>query len=258
MNKKYGIVLSGGKASRLFPITQFGISKQLLPVFNKPMIEFPLRTLQDMGVSDILIINADKDQQKMFKDYLGDGSQYGFRLEYIIQEKPNGIAEAFILGEEFLKDADDVILILGDNSFIGNEDFSHITSNTIFTYKVKNPSAYGVVKLDEKGLIENIIEKPLEFISEDAVTGLYYFSKKAVDIAKNITPSKRGELEIVDVIRQLNILEGVKIHKIESGFWFDCGTHEDLLDCANLVRTIEHRTSKSLGIKKPVANTPKV
>jgi glucose-1-phosphate thymidylyltransferase len=250
INKKYGVVLAGGVGTRLFPITQFGISKQLLPVYNKPMVEFPLRTLQDMGVTDILIINATLDQQKMFKEYLGDGTAYNLRLEYTIQEKPNGLAEAFIIAEDFLKYADDVILILGDNSFIGNEDFSKILPNTIFTYKVKNPSAYGVVKTNELGKLDIIVEKPKDFISDDAVVGLYYLSTKAINIAKNLKPSARGELEIVDVIRELDKSEGIKIHRIESGFWFDCGTHEDLLECANLVRAIEHRTNKDLGLQK--------
>lgn len=250
MNKKYAVLLAGGKATRLFPITQFGISKQLLPVFNKPMIEFPLRTLQDMGVTDILIINADKEQQKMFKDYLGNGSQYGFKLGYTIQEKPNGIAEAFIIAEDFLKDAKDAILILGDNSFIGIDDFSDTKPNTIFTYKVKNPSAYGVVEVDDLGRLVRIIEKPKDFVSENAVVGLYHLSTEAINIAKNLKPSSRGELEIVDVIRELNRRHGVKIQEIDSGFWFDCGTHEDLLDCANLVRTIEHRTHKTTGLRK--------
>jgi len=248
--KKYGIVLSGGRATRLHPITQFGISKQLLPVFNKPMIEFPLRTLQDMGCTDVLIINADKQQQTMFKDYLRDGSVYGIKLEYIIQDKPNGLAEAFILAENFLKDADDAILILGDNSFIGNDDFSHILPNTIFTYKVKNPSAYGVVTIDDLGRMVKIVEKPKEYVSDNAVVGLYYLSRTAINVAKKLLPSDRGELEIVDLIREMDKLEGVNIHKIDSGFWFDCGTHEDLLDCANLVRAIEHRTSKDLGLRK--------
>lgn len=249
-NKKYAILLAGGLATRLYPITQFGISKQLLPVYNKPMVEFPLRTLQDMGATDILIINADTEQQKMFKNYLGSGAQYGFRLEYIIQEKPNGLAEAFIIAEDFLQSAEDVILILGDNSFIGNEDLSHISPNTIFTYKVKNPSAYGVVTIDDLGRMVKIVEKPKEYVSDNAVVGLYYLSRTAINVAKKLLPSNRGELEIVDLIREMDKLEGVNIHKIDSGFWFDCGTHEDLLDCANLVRAIEHRTSKDLGLRK--------
>lgn len=250
MNKKYGIVLAGGSGSRLAPLTQFGVSKQLLPVFNKPMIEYPLRTLQDMGVTDILIINADRKQQEMFWRYLGNGSQYGFRLEYTLQVKPNGIAEAFIIAEHFLQDAKDVILILGDNSFIGIDDFSNTKPNTIFTYKVKNPAAYGVVEVDDLGRLVRIVEKPKEFISENAVVGLYHLSTEAINIAKSLEPSARGELEIVDVIRELNKKRGVKIQEIDSGFWFDCGTHEDLLDCANLIRTIEHRTNKSTGLRK--------
>lgn len=248
-NKKYAICLAGGKGTRLLPLTSI-TSKQLLPVYNKPMIEFPLRTLQDMKVTDVLIINADEEQQTQFKKYLKSGEEIGMSLQYAIQNEPKGIAEAFIIAEDFLKNAKDVILILGDNCFIGNDNFSRIKANTIFTYKVKNPSAYGVVKLTDEGLLDTIVEKPKEFISEYAVVGLYYLSKTAIEIAKNLTPSNRGELEITDVIREINKLEGVKIHHIDSGFWFDCGIHEDLLDCSNLVRAIEHRTNKDLGLKR--------
>jgi len=252
-NKKYGILLAGGKATRLYPITSFGISKQLLPVFNKPMIEFPLRTLQDLKVTDVLIINADEKQQSMFKEYLKDGTDFGMNFQYAIQESPKGIAEAFIIAEEFLKDANDVVLILGDNSFIGIDDFSKTKPNTIFTYRVNNPNAYGVVKLNEKGLLDKIVEKPQEFISDLAVVGLYYLSKTAVEIAKTLKPSSRGEIEITDVIRIINEIEGVKIQHIDSGFWFDCGTHDDLLECANLVKAIEKRTNRDLGLKRRTA-----
>lgn len=249
-NKKYAIILAGGSGSRLKPLTQFGISKQLLAVYNKPMIEFPLRTLQDMDVTDVLIINASVEQQTMFKDYLSDGSLYGIKIEYCIQEKPNGLAEAFILAEDFLKDAEDVILILGDNCFIGIDSLSDIQPNTVFTYKVKDPSAYGVIKTTRFGRIEEIVEKPKTFISENALVGLYYLSTTAIEVSKKLKPSPRGELEIVDVIREMDKLEGVKVHNLANGFWFDCGTHDDLLDCANLVRAIEHRTNKNIGLIK--------
>lgn len=249
--KNKAIILSGGKATRLYPITQFGISKQLIPVYNKPMIDFPIRTLQEMGITDVLVIVADAEQLKLFKNYLKDGSWFGMRIEYKIQEKPRGLAEAFILAEDFLSDVDHSVLILGDNCFLGTEDIYDITPNTVFTYKVKDPSAYGVVEISKYGnRISKIVEKPKEFISNDALVGLYCLSNRAIEIAKTLKPSARGELEIVDVIKAMDELEGVKVRQLDSGFWFDCGTHEDLLECANLVRAIEKRTNMTLGIKK--------
>lgn len=242
-----GVILAGGRATRLFPLTQFGISKQLLPVYKQPMIAYPLQTLKELGITEILIINADAEQQKMFKDYLGDGSEYGLQLEYIIQDKPNGLSEAFILGEDFIGD-DDVTMILGDNVFIGTKPIT-CEPNSIFTFKVKKPEAYGVAKVSESGILENIVEKPVEYVSDDAVVGLYCFTNKAVKLAKTLTPSTRGELEIVDLIKLMNSKEGVKVIQLDE-FWFDCGNFDDLLDCANLVRTIENRTSRKLGLQK--------
>jgi glucose-1-phosphate thymidylyltransferase len=242
---KRGIVLSGGKATRLYPITKV-ISKQLLPIFNKPCIAFPLQTLKDMGYFDILIINADEDQQKQFKILLGDGSKFGLNLSYAIQDSPKGLVDAFIVGEEFVKDADEICLILGDNVIIGNSPIQP-QPNTIYTYKVKDPSAYGVVETDEDGNIIQIVEKPKEFISEDAVIGLYVFSNEVVEMAKKVKPSARGELEIVDLIRMMNDKEGVGVEKLD-GFWFDIGDTNSLLDCANLVRTIDNRSNHAIGL----------
>jgi glucose-1-phosphate thymidylyltransferase len=242
---KRGIVLSGGKATRLYPITKV-ISKQLLPIFNKPCIAFPLQTLKDMGYVDILIINADEDQQKQFKILLGDGSKFGLNLSYAIQDSPKGLVDAFIVGKEFIKDADEICLILGDNVIIGNSSI-YPQPNTIYTYKVKDPSAYGVVETDENDNIIRIVEKPKEFISEDAVIGLYVFSNEVVDMAKKVKPSARGELEIVDLIRLMNEKEGVRVEKLD-GFWFDVGDFSSLLDCANLVRTIDERSNHSIGL----------
>jgi glucose-1-phosphate thymidylyltransferase len=244
MTKK-GIVLSGGKATRLYPITKT-ISKQLLGIYKKPVIAYPLQTLKEMGYQDILIINADEEQQKQFKILLGDGGKFGLNLTYAIQDKPRGLVDAFIVGEEFIKDADEICLILGDNIIIGNSPI-HPQSNTIYTYKVKDPSAYGVVETDENGLIKQIVEKPKEFISEDAVIGLYVFSNEVVEMAKKVAPSARGELEIVDLIRLMNEKEGVNVEKLD-GFWFDIGDHDSLLDCANLVRTIDKRSNHAIGI----------
>jgi glucose-1-phosphate thymidylyltransferase len=244
MTKK-GIVLSGGKATRLYPITKT-TSKQLLGIYKKPVIAYPLQTLKEMGYQDILIINADEEQQKQFKILLGDGGKFGLNLTYAIQDKPRGLVDAFIVGEEFIKDADEICLILGDNIIIGNSPI-HPQSNTIYTYKVKDPSAYGVVETDENGLIKQIVEKPKEFISEDAVIGLYVFSNEVVEMAKKVAPSARGELEIVDLIRLMNEKEGVNVEKLD-GFWFDIGDFDSLLDCANLVRTIDKRSNHAIGI----------
>jgi glucose-1-phosphate thymidylyltransferase len=243
---KRAVVLSGGKATRLYPITKV-ISKQLLPIFNKPAIAFPLQTLKDMGYVDILIINADEDQQKQFKILLGDGSKFGLNLSYAIQDSPKGLVDAFIVGEEFIKDADEICLILGDNVIIGNSPI-HPQPNTIYTYKVKDPSAYGVVETDENDNIIRIVEKPKEFISEDAVIGLYVFSNEVVEMAKKVKPSARGELEIVDLIRLMNDKEGVGVEKLD-GFWFDIGDANSLLDCANLVRTIDNRSNHAIGLE---------
>lgn len=241
-----GIILAGGRGTRLYPLTHT-ISKQLLPVYNKPMIYYPLQTLKDMGIREILIITADAQQCRLFQNQLRHGEAYHLKIEYAIQEKPSGLPEAFIIGEDFIGD-DDVTLILGDNVFITNTKLK-IQPNTIYTYKVKNPSAYGVAKLDEDGGLVDIVEKPTEYVSDDAVVGLYVFTNIAINLSKKLTPSKRGELEIVDLIKKIQEVEGVNVEEFE-GFWFDCGTHNDLLDCANLVATIEHRTNKIVGLSE--------
>ncbi len=238
-----GIVLAGGKGTRLYPLTHC-ISKQLLPVYNKPMIYYPLQTLKSMGITEILIIVADQLQHNLFQEQLKDGSEYGLQLTYAIQSAPNGLPEAFIIGEKFIGDSD-VVLVLGDNVFITNTPLK-AAPNTIFTYSVQNPAAYGVVEVRDNKLVR-IVEKPKEFISNDAVVGLYSFTNAAVKLAKELKPSSRNELEIVDLIRNLDKLEGVNIHKLD-GFWFDCGTHQDLLECANLIEAIEHRTTQIIGL----------
>lgn len=240
-----GIILAGGKGTRLYPLT-YGISKQLLPVYKQPMIYYPLKTLIDMGIREILVIVSDKVQLEMFTKYLAYGEPFGVCISYIIQEKPNGLAEAFILGEEFIGE-DDVTLILGDNVFLGKVE-QNVQPNTIYTYKVKDPSAYGVVKTDEDGFIHRIVEKPTEFISNDAVVGLYVFTNMAVSLAKELKPSKRGELEIVDLIRQIDWEEGVQVQPFD-GVWFDCGTHDDLLECAEFVRALDKRTHGDIMLK---------
>jgi glucose-1-phosphate thymidylyltransferase len=240
-----GIILAGGKGTRLSPTTR-AVSKQLHCVYNKPMIYYPLQTLKDMGIREVLIITSDAQQCRLFQDQLKDGSQYGLKLEYAIQEKPGGLPEAFIIGEHFIGVNDDVALILGDNVFITNKELK-AEPNTIFTYKVKDPSAYGVAELDDKNNLVNIIEKPTDYISDNAVVGLYVFTHAAVGLAKSLKPSKRGELEIVDLISKLNEEEGLSVEELD-GFWFDCGNHDDLLECANLVKAIEHRTNKKVRL----------
>jgi len=241
-----GIVLAGGFGTRLYPMT-YAISKQMLPVYNKPMIYYPLQTLRNMGIVDILLISANEDQCNIYKKQLGDGSEYGLNLEYKIQPHPGGLPEAFILGEEFIGE-DDVTLILGDNIFITNDKLP-TQPNTIFTYKVKRPELYGVAEVDDDGNLINIIEKPKTFISDKAVVGLYIFRNIAIDISKKLKPSTRGELEIVDLIREIDSLEGVDVKEL-NGFWFDCGNPDDLLDCSNLVATIERRTDQKVGLIK--------
>lgn len=236
-----GIVLAGGKGTRLYPLTK-AISKQLLPVYRLPMILYPLMTLRDLGVQEILVITA-PDQQDHFKAALSDVTDV--KLSFAVQQKPNGLAEAFIIAEQWL-DGSDAVLILGDNIFINAKPILREHRNNIFTFRVKDPSRYGVVKT--KGVhrdeIGEIVEKPKNtFVSNEAVVGLYIFSNKVCEMAKTLTPSKeRKELEIVDLIKVMNDIEGVYVSKLD-GFWFDAGTHDDLLDCANFIRAIEQRSS---------------
>jgi len=238
-----GIVLAGGKGTRLYPSTH-AVSKQLHCVYNKPMIYYPLKTLVDMGIKDILIIVSDLLQYKLFQDQLKHLEDEGINLQFRVQPEPGGIPEAFIMGENFIG-KDDITLILGDNVIITPFTLS-AQPNTIFTYKVKNPQAYGVAVVED-GKLKTIVEKPQEFVSDTAVIGLYVFSNNAVNIAKNLQKSARNELEIVDVISKLSETEGVSVQELD-GFWFDCGTHDDLLECANLVRAIEQRTNKKVGL----------
>lgn len=240
---KKGIVLAGGRGTRLYPLTHT-ISKQLLPVYNKPMIYYPIKTLLDMDIRDILIITSDELQCRLFQEQLAYLTNSNISIQFKIQPTPGGIPEAFIIGEEFIGN-DDVTLVLGDNVIITPTKL-YAKPNTIFTYKVKNPQSYGVAITNNKELI-HIAEKPKSFISDNAVIGLYVFSNDAVNIAKNLKPSNRNELEIVDLIREINELSKVNVEELD-GFWFDCGTHDDLLECSNLVKAIEQRTNKRVGL----------
>lgn len=237
-----GIILAGGKGTRLYPST-YAISKQLLTVYNKPMIYYPVQTLIDMGIEEILIITADSTQCELFKEQFRD-IYVNAKITFAIQETPGGIPEAFIIGETFIGD-DDVALILGDNVIITSQKLT-AKANTIYTYEVNNPHAYGVAVVEDGKLVK-IVEKPKTHISDSAVIGLYVFSNLAIEIAKELKVSDRNELEIVDLIAEINKRQGLNIEELD-GFWFDCGTHDDLLECANLVKAIERRTNKRVGL----------
>jgi glucose-1-phosphate thymidylyltransferase len=236
-----GIILAGGSGTRLQPLTH-AMSKQLLPVYKYPMIYFPICTLRDMGITDILIITTPQHQD-LFKKALQNINSVN--LTYMVQEEPKGLAQAFVLAEEWLA-GDTVTLVLGDNVII-NQNILKTTPNTIFTFKVKHPERYGVVEYKKDGTIMDIVEKPIIHIGNDAVIGLYVFSNSACAIAKNVKPSIRGELEIVDVIKGLKELEGLSVNELD-GFWFDAGTPDDLLECANFVRAIEDRTIRTFNV----------
>lgn len=246
MKKNKGIILAGGKATRLYPITK-AVSKQLLPVYNKPMIYYPLSTLMLADIREILIISNDETLPSIEKLF-GDGSKYGLKIEYALQKEPRGLAEAFIIGEEFIGD-DNVTLILGDNIFYGH-GFSEILQKaalnkngaTVFGYYVKNPSRYGIIELDKDKKPVSIVEKPENPKSNWAVTGLYFYDNEVIDIAKNIKPSKRGELEITD-INDIYLKKGkLNVELLGRGFsWLDAGTYQSLLDSSMFIKTIEER-----------------
>jgi len=243
-----GIILAGGKGSRLFPITM-ATCKQLLPIYNKPMIYYPLTTLMNAGIRDILIITTPKYQQS-FKDLLGNGKDLGIKISYIMQSHPGGLAQAFIIGEDFIGN-DTVCLILGDNIFHGNINDKLYKPNpgaTIFVYHVKDPNRYGVLEFGPSGEPLNIVEKPQHPKSHYAVTGLYFYNNSVVSLAKNLKPSSRGELEITDInkiyIKQKNIV----IRKLGIGTaWLDTGTYDSLMQASQFVEAVEKRTGNSIG-----------
>lgn len=245
MKKRKGIILAGGSATRLYPLT-LAISKQIMPVYDKPMIYYPLAILMEAGIKDVLIISTPRDIVT-FEALLGNGSKWGMHFEYKIQEKPRGLAEAFLIGEEFIG-KDDVAMILGDNMFYG-ERLSKILRRansreeaTIFGYLVKDPTAYGVVEIDEEGRAISIEEKPNIPKSNYAVPGLYFYPNNVVKIAKNVKPSARGELEITSINEEYMKQGKLNVEKLGRGTtWFDTGTHDALLETASFVQTIEKR-----------------
>jgi glucose-1-phosphate thymidylyltransferase len=241
-----GIILAGGKGTRLHPLTKT-TSKQLLPVYNKPMIFYPFQTLLDLGVEEILIIGPDERITNTYNELFGNGDRYDISVKYKVQESPGGIAEAFIIGEEFIGD-DNVALILGDNIFVDCA-FPCVEPNSIFVTAVADPSAYGVAVRNDNGTLNKVVEKPSEFISSEAVVGLYIFDNRASEIAKTLKSSSRGELEIADMINKYKELGDIWIEELD-GYWFDAGDFDDLLDCANLIRAIETRTKKIVGLNE--------
>jgi glucose-1-phosphate thymidylyltransferase len=252
-----GIVLAGGSGTRLHPLTQV-VSKQMLPVYDKPMIYYPLSTLMLAGIRDILIVSTPYDLP-LFKQMLGDGSKWGVRFEYVEQPSPDGLPQAFILGEEFIG-SDNVALILGDNIFYGHQfpqmlrDAMDRPGATVFAYPVRDPERYGVVDFDENKKAISFEEKPRAPRSNHAVTGLYFFDNKVVEIAKGLTPSARGELEILDTVRPYMNEGELYIQELGRGFaWLDTGTHDSLLAAGLFVETLEKRQGLKICCVEEVA-----
>jgi len=256
-----GILLAGGSGTRLYPLT-LGVSKQLMPVYDKPMIYYPLSVLMLAGIRDILVITT-PEQQQNFKKLLNDGSQFGIKLSYVVQEKPKGIAQAFMLGESFIQE-EPVALVLGDNLFFGNDLIKLLIQarkrvesaggGEIFSYRVRDPERYGVVDQNKEGTVISIEEKPKKPKSSNAVVGLYFYDSQVIEYTKKLKPSQRGELEITD-LNQLYLKKGkLRVSAMGRGYaWLDTGTHQDLHEAGSFVRSIQERQGLQIACPEEIA-----